>query len=563
MIVCAAIYDTRVGSSMRVESGWIAANNYPVTVGYSKSGIPRQLLSITRQVVAKELNTMSITAELEAVALSRLSNKPETVKTDLLRAIPTKPYADKERFATATDAIVNKMQRAGLPALMIETFCHYYAQLAAGENGFIYNNEAQPVTSLPDFSLLTMADEVAGREALDQVVYLKLNGGLGTSMGMQGPKALLPAKTKLSFLDIIVHQVLHLRQTYDVRLPLLLMNSFSTERETLQSLQEHPSFVQDLPVSFLQHKEPKVWKADLWPAEWPDDPAKEWCPPGHGDLYAALTTSGLLRHLIADGYHYAFVSNSDNLGATLDLRILGYLTQHNVPFLMEVAQRTAADRKGGHLAQRPDGQLILREIAQCPAEELTSFQDIDRYRYFNTNNLWIHLPTLQRILDERNGILGLPLIRNEKPVDPSDPQSERIYQLETAMGSAIASFPGAQALSVPRERFVPVKKNNDLLLLWSDAYQMTADHHLAVNPKRAEFGYTQLPVITLDDHYYQLIDEMRQRFPHGAPSLVGCESLVVQGDVTFGRDVVVQGNVHIVNEDEETLYIEDDTVLTG
>ncbi len=504
---------------------------------------------------------MSITAELESVGFAIPTSQTESAKVAPIRAIPTKSFVDKERFATATDAIVNKMQRAGLPSLMIETFLHYYTQLAAGESGFIYNSEAQPITELPDFTELTAADEAIGRKALDQVVCLKLNGGLGTSMGMQGPKALLPAKTKLSFLDIIVHQVLHLRKTYDVRLPLLLMNSFSTERETLQALQGHSTFAQDLPLSFLQHKEPKVWKSDLWPAEWPTDPAKEWCPPGHGDLYAALTTSGLLRYLIQDGYQYAFISNSDNLGATLDLRILGYLTQHDVPFLMEVAERTAADRKGGHLAQRADGQLILREIAQCPAEELTSFQDINRYRYFNTNNLWIHLPTLQRVLDERNGILGLPLIRNEKPVDPSDPQSERIYQLETAMGSAIASFPGAQALSVPRERFVPVKKNNDLLLLWSDAYQMTAEHHLVVSHLRAEHGYTQLPVITLDDRYYQLIDEMRQRFPHGAPSLVDCATLDVKGDVTFGRDVVIKGNVRIIHEGEGRVYIEDGTVL--
>jgi len=502
---------------------------------------------------------MSIIAELVPVDLSGPATQNKTATVDSVDR--TKAQTDKERFATATDAIIHKMQRAGLPALMIDTFCHYYAQLSAGESGYISNEEAQPVADLPDFTSLTEADEAHGRSVLDQVVYLKLNGGLGTSMGMQGPKSLLPAKAKMSFLDVLVHQVLHLRQKYDVRLPLLLMNSFSTERETLHALEEHPTLTQNLPLSFLQHKEPKVWKADLWPAEWPADPAKEWCPPGHGDLYAALSTSGLLRNLIADGYQYAFVSNSDNLGATLDLRILGYLAQHEVPFLMEVAQRTVADRKGGHLAQRQDGQLILREIAQCAEEELATFQDIARYRYFNTNNLWIHLPTLQRILDERNGILGLPLIRNEKPIDPSDPQSERIYQLETAMGSAIASFAGAQALSVPRDRFVPVKKNNDLLLLWSDAYQLTAENHLAVSPARVRHGYTQLPQITLDDRYYQLIDEMRLRFPYGAPSLVACETLEVQGDVTFGRDVVVQGKVRIINEGAERLYIEDGTLL--
>ncbi|MEZ4681815.1 MAG: UTP--glucose-1-phosphate uridylyltransferase [Caldilineaceae bacterium] len=396
---------------------------------------------------------------------------------------------------------------------------------------------------------------------LDRVIYLKLNGGLGTSMGMQGPKSLLPAKDRLRFLDVIVQQVMHLRKAYNVRLPLILMNSFSTERETLAALEEQHEFGQDIPLSFLQHKEPKIWKADLWPAEWPTDPAKEWCPPGHGDLYAALTTSGLLQRLLDEGYTYAFVSNSDNLGATLDLKILGYVAKHEVPFLMEVAARTAADRKGGHLAQRPDGQLILREIAQCPEEELASFQDIDRYRYFNTNNLWIHLPTLQRLLQERNGILGLPLIRNEKPIDPTLPDSERVYQLETAMGSAIASFAGAGALEVPRSRFVPVKKNNDLLVLWSDLYLLTAENNLAVNPARAERGYSDLPLLLLDERYYQLIDDVRSRFPHGAPSLLDCEELHIEGDVTFGRDVVICGKVQIINSGEEPLHVADGTRL--
>lgn len=504
---------------------------------------------------------MSITTTLEPIHATHDQQISSGAAATAVQKIAPYPVADKMQFNTATEAIVNKMQRAGLPELMIQTFCHYYAQLVEGESGFIHNEEAQPVAELPWFTALTNDHETTGRAALDQVVCLKLNGGLGTSMGMQGPKSLLTAKENLRFLDIIVHQILHLREQYHARLPLVLMNSFSTERDTLLALQDNSTFQQSIPLSFLQHKEPKIWKADLWPAEWPADPSKEWCPPGHGDLYAALVTSGLLRRLLQEGYTYAFVSNSDNLGATLDLRILGYITEREVPFLMEVAERTPADRKGGHLAQRPDGQLLLREIAQCPADEIADFQDIARYRYFNTNNLWVHLPTLQRLLDERSGILGLPLIRNEKPIDPTLPNSERVYQLETAMGSAIASFTGAQALVVGRDRFIPVKKNNDLLLLWSDVYSLTPENNLQINPRRAEEGYADLPLITLDDRYYQLIDDARARFPHGAPSLLACEELRVEGDVTFGRHVVIRGKVQIVHQGEGTLMIEDDTVL--
>ena len=100
----------------------------------------------------------------------------------------------------------------------------------------------------------------------------------------------------------------------------------------------------------------------------------------------------MLDTLLANGYEVAFVSNADNLGAELDPLPLGYFVSERLPFLMEVADRTAADRKGGHLARRKsDGRLALRESAQCPDEDTDAFQDVDRHRYFNTNNLWINL----------------------------------------------------------------------------------------------------------------------------------------------------------------------------
>jgi len=463
--------------------------------------------------------------------------------------------AVQEPKPSAVQSFVAKMQEAALPTLMIQIFCHYYEQLVAGETGFIYQRDAQPVADLPTLAGLAEPHAEHGATLLDRVVVIKLNGGLGTSMGMQSPKSLLPVKDGLRFLDIIVKQILHLRQRYQARVPLLLMNSFNTEAETEAALAEHAEFAQPLATSFIQHKEPKIDKATLLPVAWAEDSAKEWCPPGHGDIYAALTTSGMLAQLLAQGYEYAFVSNADNLGATLDLKILGYMATAQLPFLMEVAERSAADRKGGHLAQRPDGQLLLREIAQCPAEELESFQDITRYRYFNTNNLWVHLPTLQQVLHERNGILGLPLIRNEKAVDPTQPASPRVYQLETAMGSAIASFTGAQALCVDRSRFAPVKKNNDLLVLWSDAYVLDAESHLVENPQRKRKGYHTIPLVLLDERYYGLIDDLRARFPHGAPSLIDCTELRVEGNVYFGRDVVIRGKVQIINRSDAPLWI--------
>jgi UTP--glucose-1-phosphate uridylyltransferase len=455
------------------------------------------------------------------------------------------------------DPFARKMIAAGLPSLTLRIFRHYYQELLDGATGFIDSATAGPVDGLDNYDHLhdrwaDVAD--MGHAALDRTVVLKLNGGLGTSMGMNGPKSLVQVKADLTFLDIIVRQVLHLRQATGARLPLVLMNSFTTQAATDAALAHYAELEQDLPLGFTQAEVPKIWADTLQPVTWPNDPTKEWCPPGHGDIYASLVTSGMLAAMLAQGYEYAFVSNADNLGAVLDTTILGYFAQGGLPFLMEVADRTPADRKGGHLSRRADGRLLLRESSQCPPDEMELFQDIVRYRYFNTNNLWLHLPTLQRILAEHDQVLGLPLIRNEKPVDPTLPQSRRVYQLETAMGSAIALFPGAAALRVPRRRFVPVKKSNDLLLLWSDVYTLLDDYQLAQ-------AAPHLPLVTLDEAHYGLIDDLQRHFPHGAPSLRHADSFSVRGDVYFGRGVVAWGKVEIHHTGEGPRHLPDGTTL--
>jgi len=243
-----------------------------------------------------------------------------------------------------------------------------------------------------------------------------------------------------------------------------------------------------------------------------------------------------------------FISNSDNLGATLDLGILGYMADEQIPFLMEVAERTEADKKGGHIARlrtpgraHDDGQLILREVAQCPEDDLPAFQDIGKHRYFNTNNIWVNLVHLKQLLDANNNVLKLPMIRNAKTVDPKDARSPAVYQLETAMGAAIGVFAGAQVLCVGRDRFMPVKTCDDLLRLRSDIYTLDQDYQL-----RAGAG-SQMTLIQLDSRYYKRIEDFEARFPEGAPSLRACAQLVVQGDVRFGAGVVCTGAVRILN----------------
>src|SRR4051794_26801745 len=458
--------------------------------------------------------------------------------------------------AEGLEACIRKMRDGGVADVAVDAFAELYERLAAGETGLIAEDEIEPVESVPDADELPEAD---ADELLDQAVVIKLNGGLGTSMGMTRAKSLLEAREGETFLDLIARQVLALRERSGARVPLVLMNSFATREDSLAALARHEGLSADLPADFVQSKEPKVLAEDLMPVTWPANPDLEWCPPGHGDLYVSLQTSGVLEAMLDRGYRWAFVSNSDNLGAVLDPRILAWIAREEAPFVMEVADRTPADRKGGHIARRrSDGGLLLREVAQTPDADLDAFQDISRHRYFNANSIWFDLRVVAAELERRDGVLGLPLIRNRKTVDPSDSSSPEVFQIETAMGAALGVIEGARALRVPRDRFTPVKTTNDLLALRSDAYEVTDDGRVILAADR----HGSPPDIELDPDHFKLVGDFEPRFPSGAPSLRDAERLVVRGDVTFGADIVVRGNVEI-EAHGGPVHLADGTVLEG
>jgi len=451
-----------------------------------------------------------------------------------------------------------KMADAGQAALVTETFRRAYERLRGGERGTVSSSEIDVLDDVTEIATLGRYRD-AGIAALRHAVVVKLNGGLGTTMGLTQAKSLLPVKGDLTFLDIIVRQVLHLRCEYGTRLPLVLMNSFRTREDSARILARYPELASDVPGDFLQHKVPRILASDLSPVSWPREPEHEWCPPGHGDIYAALQTSGVLRALRDAGIRHAFVSNADNLGAVLDPEILGWIATERVPFVMEVCDRSEADKKGGHVARRHDGRLMLREFSQCPPEELDNFQDIGRWRYFNTNTLWLDIEALSTMLEARAGIVELPLIINRKPVDPDDPSSPQVVQLETAMGAGIALFDGARALHVTRARFAPVKSTSDLLALWSDAYELTEDYRMVMSPRRVAGDL----VVDLDPKFFRQVGDLRARFPDGAPSLVASRRFVVRGDVRFGGGVVVEGDVEVRAAGTEPLVVPAGTRLTG
>jgi UTP--glucose-1-phosphate uridylyltransferase len=450
-------------------------------------------------------------------------------------------------------AFISKMKNEGLPSPVIDTYAFYYHKVINGETGLVYDRDIEPVSpdEVEDFN--NLSDYVdAGEDAFPKTVRIVLNGGLGTSMGLTGPKSLIQVKNGKSFLGII------LGQAGDHAVKLAFMNSFSTDQDTQSALTElEPA---KLPDSFLQHKYPKILQKDFSPAVWPQNPILEWNPPGHGDVYTALLTSGKLQKFLDEGIVYAFISNSDNLGARLDESLLGYFARHQFPFMMEVALKTPTDLKGGHVARHKNGRLILREAAQCPKDELDKFQDIRRYRYFNTNNIWINLKELKALFDEQK-MLNLPLILNPKTLDPRDDTSPPVYQLESAMGAAISLFDGAAAVRVPRSRFLPVKTCNDLLAARSDCFVYTENQGLRLNPERKELGRSDVVEVKLDPKYYGKIDGLDERFGDRTPSLVGCDSLTIEGDVVFEKGVKIKGSVRITNRQKSQAIIKEGTVI--
>ncbi|CAJ1052866.1 UTP--glucose-1-phosphate uridylyltransferase-like [Xyrichtys novacula] len=376
--------------------------------------------------------------------------------------------------------------------------------------------------------------------SLNKLAVVKLNGGLGTSMGCKGPKSLISVRNENTFLDLTVQQIEHLNKTYNADVPLVLMNSFNTNEDTKKILQKYKHHRVNI-HTFNQSRYPRINKESLLPIAknmgTSGENSEAWYPPGHGDIYTSFNNSGLLDKLIAEGKEYIFVSNIDNLGATVDLFILHHLmsqpAERRCEFIMEVTDKTRADVKGGTLIQYED-HLRLLEIAQVPKAHVDEFKSVTKFKIFNTNNLWISLPAIKR-LQEKNS-MDLEIIVNPKTLDGG----LNVIQLETAVGAAIKSFNNAMGVNVPRSRFLPVKTSSDLLLVMSNLYSMDAGS-LTMSKKR-EFPTT--PHVKLGSSFTKVQDYLR-RF-ESIPDMLELDHLTVSGDVTFGKNVSLKGTVIII-----------------
>ncbi|XP_049428497.1 UTP--glucose-1-phosphate uridylyltransferase-like isoform X1 [Epinephelus fuscoguttatus] len=376
--------------------------------------------------------------------------------------------------------------------------------------------------------------------SLNKLAVVKLNGGLGTSMGCKGPKSLISVRNENTFLDLTVQQIEHLNKTFNAEVPLVLMNSFNTDEDTNKILQKYKHHRVKI-HTFNQSRYPRINKESLLPIAknmgMSGENGEAWYPPGHGDIYASFSNSGVLDKLIADGKEYIFVSNIDNLGATVDLFILHHLmsqpADRRCEFIMEVTDKTRADVKGGTLIQYED-HLRLLEIAQVPKAHVDEFKSVTKFKIFNTNNLWISLPAIKR-LHEKNA-MDLEIIVNPKTLDGG----LNVIQLETAVGAAIKSFNNAMGVNVPRSRFLPVKTSSDLLLVMSNLYSLDAGS-LTMSKKR-EFPTT--PHVKLGSSFTKVQDFLT-RF-ESIPDMLELDHLTVSGDVTFGKNVCLKGTVIII-----------------
>lgn len=336
------------------------------------------------------------------------------------------------------------------------------------------------------------------KRKLNKLVVVKLNGGLGTSMGCKGPKSVIEVRSDLTFLDLTVRQIAYMNKKYESDVPLVLMNSFNTDDETQKIIEKYANEENVKIVTFNQSKYPRIHKESLMPIAKGvnDSSGQAWYPPGHGDFYRSFYDSGLLDQMIKEGKEYCFLSNIDNLGATVDLGILDQLITKGKDFIMELTPKTKADVKGGTLILYED-KLSLLEVAQVPKDHLEEFKSIKKFSVFNTNNIWGDLRSFKKAIEDNT--LEMEVIVNHKTLD----NGVKCIQLETAVGAAIKSFEKSSGITVPRSRFLPVKKTSDLLLIMSNLYNLCdCKGLLTMSPKRL-FGTA--PAIKLGDQHFKKV----------------------------------------------------------
>lgn len=450
----------------------------------------------------------------------------------LLEDLTTQGFPDiQSKLLTCLDSIMSKTSDQNV----VGTFIYHYLRYLSGDTGKLKWDELQMLTpdDLAYRDRLDSTHQALGVASASSVGILKLNGGLGTTMGCTGAKSGIQIFLDKTFLDIIADQVLRLREQFSAPFPLILMNSFNTAVETKAILSPRIEYIE-----LIQHEFPRINDETKLPFQHSSDPIQNWAPPGHGDVILSLITSGVAETLVRAGTHYLMLSNADNLGPTFDPSILGYMISQNLDFLIEATPKTAMDTKGGTLV-KSEGKFCLLERNQIDEEHIPFFEDPKLCSIFNTNTLWIYLPAL--LSAYKQAPFHLPLIINEKTIE-----NTKIVQLETAVGSAISHFDRSGVMVVDRNRFLPVKRTSDLLVILSDLVQSDITQNtLTFNRK---FNPTSYPDIAFDEPLSKM-SQFHRTF-RCIPSIKDLVSLSLSGNLIIEDGVVFKGRVDIHSDSE-------------
>ena len=473
---------------------------------------PSNCLTIGRDAV---LTNMEPEQAFENTSTNVAASQMRNALNNLADTVPDPE--EKKRFEAEMDNFFDLFRR--------------YLNDKAKGNEITWDKIAPPAPEqVVNYDKLPNSDAV---EFLHKLAVVKLNGGLGTSMGCVGPKSVIEVRDGMSFLDLSVRQIEYLNRTYDVNVPFVLMNSFNTDNDTASIIKKYEGHNIDI-LTFNQSRYPRVLKDSLLPAPKSyTSQLSDWYPPGHGDVFESLYNSGILDQLLERGIEIVFLSNADNLGAVVDLKILQHMVETKAEYIMELTDKTKADVKGGTIIDY-DGRAQLLEIAQVPKQYVNEFKSIKKFKYFNTNNIWMNLRAIKRVVE--NNELEMEIIPNDKSI-PADKKGEAdisIVQLETAVGAAIRHFKNAHGVNVPRRRFLPVKTCSDLMLVKSDLY--TLKHgQLVIDPNR--FGPAPLIKLGAD---FKKVSQFQKHVP-SIPKIVELDHLTITGNVNLARGVTLKG----------------------
>lgn len=281
--------------------------------------------------------------------------------------------------------------------------------------------------------------------ARGRVGVVILAGGMATRFGGV-VKAAVPVFDGKSFLEIKTSDVAQVSGHLDGAVPVYVMTSFATHARITEHVAERglsnggrlaiTTFPQL--VSLRLTREGTLFRE-------PDGTLSPYAT-GHGDLTFALRRSGALSAFRARGGELLFMSNVDNLGATLDPAILGFHLDRGAKITAEVVRKEKGD-KGGAPA-RVDAVPQIVESFRFPA----AF-DQDAIPVFNTNTFVLDAAAIDRDFE-------LPYYRVEKKVE-----GLTAIQFERLVGELTAFLPSA-FVEVHRDgvdgRFQPAKDPDEL-----------------------------------------------------------------------------------------------------